>query len=142
MPSAMPLLAELFSGWDGHQTSLVNAIAPLTADQLLWRPASDLHTVGELARHISLGRISWFERMTAPGSAELAAKIDTWEQDRDGNRHIVKSAIPIAGQADELVHWLEITWQMIEKTLNTWDVSDLAATYRHTWNGTVCSISY
>ncbi|MFN2196678.1 MAG: DinB family protein [Anaerolineales bacterium] len=141
MSSAMPLLAEIFEGWDGHQTSLVNAITPLTSAQLRWRPADDLQSVGELARHIAFGRIDWFERMGSPGSTELAAKIDTWEQDRDGNRYIVESAVPIADQAGELVHWLEITWQMIEQTLNTWDVSDLSVNYRHTWNGTVYSVS-
>jgi uncharacterized damage-inducible protein DinB len=86
-----PLL-KVYEGWEGHQTSLVHAIAPLTAEQLLWRPAAQLHSVGELARHISLGRIVWFLRMNAPGSAALAEQIDAWEVDGDGNRHIVESA--------------------------------------------------
>lgn len=130
-------LAHVYHGWAGHQTSLVHALAPLTRDQLLWRPAADLRSVGELARHVALGRITWFARMDAPDSAELAGRIDAWEQDADGNRHIVESAVPIAESAADLVHWLEATWQMIEATLNAWDVSDLAKSYRHTWNGTV-----
>ena len=68
----MTSLATIFDGWDGYQTSLVHAIAPLTPEQLRWHPAGDLRTVGQLARHISLGRLSWFMRMDAPGSAELA----------------------------------------------------------------------
>ena len=83
-------LADLFDGWNGFQTSLVNAITPLTPEQLRWQSAASLYSVGELARHIGLGRISWFARMDAPGSAELAAKIDDWEEDSDGNQHIVE----------------------------------------------------
>jgi len=64
----MNSLANLYQGWDGHQTSLVHAIAPLTHDQLIWRPATGLSSAGELARHISLGRITWFGRMGAPAA--------------------------------------------------------------------------
>ncbi len=128
-------LAYVYDGWNGHQTSLLHAVAPLTPEQLRWRPADHLNSVGEVARHISLGRVTWFARMGAPGSAELVSQISAWEQDSDGNRDIVESAIPILEQATELVHWLEITWQIIENTLKSWDISDLARTYRHTWNG-------
>ena len=137
----MNLLADIYQGWEGHQVSLVHAIAPLTRDQLLWRPAANLNSVGELARHISLGRITWFSRMGAPGSAELVSQINAWEQDSDGNQDIVESALPITDQAETLVHWLEITWQMIDLTLKRWSVADLAQTYRHTWNGTTYAVS-
>lgn len=135
-----PLL-KVYEGWEGHQTSLVHAIAPLTAEQLLWRPATQLHSVGELARHISLGRLVWFLRMDAPGSAALAEQIDAWEVDGDGNRHIVESAIPIGTTAVDLVHWLEVTGKMVADTLQTWHVADLTQTYRHTWNGDVYDVS-
>ena len=138
----MTSLAAIFDGWDGYQTSLVHAIAPLTPDQLRWHPTSEsptiagLRTVGQLARHISLGRLSWFLRMDAPGSAELAGLISDWETDSDGNRHIVEDAIAITEDPVELVRWLEATWGMIAATLQQWQVSDLTRTYRHTWNGT------
>ena len=141
MSGSMRSLAELFDGWNGHQASLAHAIAPLTREQLLWRPAAGLNSVGELARHISVGRITWFTRMGAPGSAELAGQISAWEQDSHGNRDIAEPGLPIAGQASELVRWLELSWQMIETTLKAWDVSDLAKTYRHTWNGKVYAVS-
>lgn len=141
MTQNMQSLADIYEGWNGHQTSLVHAIAPLTPEQLRWRPVAHLSSVGELARHISLGRITWFARMDAPGSAELVAQIDAWQQDEDGNHHIIESDIPIVEQAGELVHWLEITGQMVERTLNTWHTSELAKTYRHTWNGQVYAIS-
>lgn len=136
-----PELANIFDGWNGHQTSLVNAIAPLTPAQLGWRPAAHLQSVGELARHISLARITWFSRMGAPGSEAVVKQIDAWEEDSDGNRDIVESALPITEQAPELVRWLELTWQMVEATLQRWNVSDLEKSYRHKWNGQVYDVS-
>jgi len=135
-------LAEVFHGWEGHQASLVSAVAHLTREQLLWRPADGLNSVGELARHISLARINWFERMGAPGSVDLADQIEVWEHDSHGNRYIIESAVAIAEQAGELVHWLEATWQTIEETMQSWTVSDLARTYRHTWRGTTYAVSH
>lgn len=134
-------LDTVLDGWNGYQTSLVHAIAPLTPAQLAWRPAPHLQSVGELARHISMGRIGWFQRMGAPGSAELASRIDTWATDSDGNRDIVDDALAIADNAAELVRWLEASWHMIDMTLKGWTVADLAQTYRHTWNGDTYAVS-
>ena len=135
MPSADIPLSAIFDGWDGQQTSLVHAIEPLTAEQLAFRPAEKLRSVGELARHIALGRIEWFHRMGAPGSQALIDQISEWETDSDGNRYIIEDAFPITEDAAQLVHWLNITWAMIDETLRTWTAADLATTYRHTWNG-------
>ena len=134
-------LATIYDGWNGHQTSLVNAIALLTPEQLRWRPAPHLQSIGELARHISLGRITWFARMGAPGSAAFVEQIPAWETDSDGNRDIVERALPITEGAADLVDWLESTWQMIDATLNQWDVTDLAQIYHHRWNGQVYAVS-
>ena len=134
-------LMKLYEGWDGYQTSLVNAIAPLNRAQLEWRPAPGANSVGEVARHICLGRVTWFMRMGAPGSSALASRIEKWETDSDGNPDIVEDAIAIQNQASELVHWLEMTWEMINTTLNSWSVPDLAQSYLHKWNGEVYAVS-
>ena len=39
MPEEMHSLLTIFQGWDGYQISLVRAIAPLSREQLLYRPA-------------------------------------------------------------------------------------------------------
>jgi hypothetical protein len=134
------LLKSVLDGWDSYQASLVGAIAPLTPQQLSARPAPHLRTAGEIARHISLGRIDWFLRMDAPGSAEVAARVADWDEDPHGNRYVNEAAIAIADQPAELARWLEMTWQMIDKTLTTWAVGDLAVTYRHTWRGDTYAI--
>jgi uncharacterized damage-inducible protein DinB len=141
MSSQAVSLAAIYDGWDGHQTSLVNAIKPLTAEQLRWRATAELQSVGELARHIALGRVTWFARMAAPGSAAVVSQITHWYTDGDGNRNVDEAAFPITEDAAQLVHWLELTWQMVEHTLAEWTVDDLAVTYRHTWNGDTYAVA-
>lgn len=132
----VPLLV-IFEGWNGYQESIVNAVKPLTANQLAWRPADNFSSVGELVRHIGLGRITWLHRMSAPGSAELVKQIQHWETDSDGNQNIVESSFEITQDPMELVRWLETTWQVIHRMLTEWQVSDLSGTFKHTWNGEV-----
>jgi uncharacterized damage-inducible protein DinB len=123
-------LMSVYEGWDGYQLSLVRAIAPLSPQQLAYRPAPHLRSVGEIASHISLGRIDWFQRMHAPGSEEIAHQAAGWETDQ-----------AIMENATELVRRLEVTWQMIENTLTHWTISDLAQTYRHPYQGKTYAIS-
>lgn len=123
-------LMNVYRGWDGYQISLVRAIAPLSREQLAYRPAPHVRSVGEIANHLILGRIDWFNRMGAPGSADLArqvAALGSWDA--------------IAENPAELVRWLEATWRMIENTLTRWTVADLAQTYLHTYQGKSYAIS-
>jgi hypothetical protein len=111
------------------------------AEQLAWRPAAHLRSVGELVRRIALGPIDWFLRMDAPGSRELAGQISAGEEDPHGNQYVMDSALPNPDQAAELVKWLEASWHMIDLTLKTWTVGDLKKTYRHTWRGSTYAVS-
>lgn len=135
-------LFEVFEGWDGYQGSILKAVEPLASAQLAWRPAPQLRSVGELVRHIALGRINWFMRMDAPGSRELVRQINDWQEDPHGNRYVVEEKVVGMDNADELVRWLKNSWQMIEKTLRAWTVEDLKKTYQHTWRGDTYWISY
>lgn len=123
-------LISVYEGWESYQLSLLRAVAPLSPHQLAYRPAPHLRSVGEIASHISLGRIGWFQRMQAPGSQEIAHEATGWEKEP-----------AIMENAAELVRRLEVTWQMIENTLTHWRISDLAQTYRHTYGGKTYAIS-
>jgi len=123
-------LMSVYDGWESYQFSLVQAVAPLSPQQLAYRPAPHLRSVGEIASHLSLGRISWFQRMQAPLSEEIALQAAGWEKEST-----------IVGNAAELVRRLEVTWQMIETTLKTWTINDLAQTYQHTYWGKTYAIS-
>lgn len=130
-------LMKVFSGWDGYQRSLAAAIAPLTPEQLAYRPAPDRRSVGELGAHIALGRLDWFQRMGAPGSAELVAqaeKEDVWRPWGQVNPSV-------AASTGEILRWLEATWQMIEGCLNLWTVADLSVTFRQPYGGKVYAVS-
>jgi uncharacterized damage-inducible protein DinB len=137
----MDSLQNLFEGWNGYHQSIVHAVKDLTPEQLLWRPAENFNSVGELVRHISLGRLTWLMRMDAIGSSQVADHISEWKKDSDGNRDIVEGLIAITEQSTELVRWLNLTWGIIENTLASWSVADLSQTYKHTWNGKVYAVS-
>ncbi|HXE53455.1 MAG TPA: DinB family protein [Tepidisphaeraceae bacterium] len=137
----MERLSDIFSGWDGYNQSLINAIAPRSEAELAWRPSPAVRSMGELARHIALGRINWFVRMGAPGSADLAARISSWVTDEHGNRYIVEDDVPVSASAQGLVGWLTDTWQMIDRTLNAWTVADLSKTYRHVYRRQAYDVS-
>ena len=135
-------LAKLYDGWQGYQQSLVAAVTPLTVKQLQWRPTAQHRSAGELVRHISLARLTWFRRMNAPGSADLSELVPVWVSDTDGNQQIVEEALPIAEQAEELVSWLNSSWKIVDETLQSWEVSDLGRSYNHVWNGQTYVVSY
>ncbi len=124
-------LKTVYDGWDTYNTSIVHAVEPLTKEQLLYRPAPKLRSVGETASHIGLGRIGWFERIGAPGSADLAARAAE-----------IKSLDSVAQDTGEIVKWLNATWQMIDQTLTSFTITDLKRTYRHTYYGQTYAVSY
>jgi uncharacterized damage-inducible protein DinB len=146
-----PSLRSIFEGWDGHQLALLRAITPLTPEQLTWRPAPHLRSVGELISHIALARLYWFHNMGAPGSAELARQIAPWEGEKANTENltefrrwfdaIAQQEEAIVENPAELVRWLEASWQVIESTLTTWTVADLARTYRHLYQGKMYAVS-
>jgi uncharacterized damage-inducible protein DinB len=133
--NAIPLI-DVFRGWDGYNRSLVNAIAPRTPEELRFRTAPGLRSVGEIAAHIALGRVDWLRRIDAPSSDELAETIEAWRKaDPDAEAKMAQNAA-------QIVEWLDVTWSMVERMLVEWTVADLARTYRHTYWGKVYEISY
>lgn len=135
MTADAPSLMTIYSGWDGYQTSLVRAITPLSPEQLAYRPLPEWRSVGEIAAHIAFGRIDWFSRMGAPGSAELAEQIGPfWNT---GGR----PEAAIADNPAEIVRWLHSSWQMIEANLTRWTVADLPQTYLQAYQGNTYAVS-
>ena len=127
-------LAQIFEGWGGYQTSLLHAVTPLTTEQLSWRPTPERRSVGELIRHISLGRITWFSRIGAPGIETIAQRVPRWHTDADGSRHVVEESV-LCDQAAVLAEWLTLSWQPIQRMLDEWTVDDLFHTYPHRFRG-------
>ena len=134
-------LGRVLEGWDGYQTSLLHAVEPLTIEQLAWRPGAERRSVGEVVRHIALGRVTWLARMPAPGIEGIAARIPQWHTDSDGSRHPVEESVA-CDSASELAEWLARSWQPIQRMLDEWTVDDLFRTYAHRFRGTDYAISY
>jgi len=133
-------LADLFEGWEGYQASLLHAVRPLTPGQLAWRPTPGVRSLGEVIRHLALGRITWLARMGAPGVEPAMERVPQWYTDGDGARHVVETAVP-ADHAEVLAEWLAISWRPIEDLLAAWTPEDLRASYIHRFRGTDYRVS-
>jgi uncharacterized damage-inducible protein DinB len=136
----MHKLAQVFEGWSGYQTSLLHAVTPLTSEQLSWRPAIERRSVGELVRHIALGRVTWCARIPSPGVETVAARVPRWFTDGEGARHVFEESVP-CDQAAMLAEWLTLSWQPIHRMLDDWAVDDLFQSYAHRFRGTDYSVS-
>lgn len=123
-----PPLTRVYAGWDLYQQLLIEAIAPLTPEQLTLRH-SPLHwSVGMLATHIISTRVWWFHYGMDAGSASIAP-LETWDKEFvEGNKEPTRSAA-------ELVAGLEQTWQMIEEALTSLTVADLETVFPHPHGG-------
>ena len=105
-------LLSFYKGWDAYQTLLINALTPLSSDQLALRVAPHLRSVGENVAHIISGRVSNFLFM-GEGGPEIAP-LEKWDE---------QGAPPRS--AAELISGLESTWQMIQTALVRWTPADL-----------------
>ena len=87
-----------YKGWEVYQEHLVQAIEPLTAEQLELKISPHLRSIGQLARHIVRTRAGWLYTMMGEGGPDVAA-IAQWEYEGD---------VPSAA---ELVRGLEVTFR-------------------------------
>ena len=124
-------LQSIFEGWDGYQRALVAAVVARTPAELAHRPAPHLRSAGQIASHIVAGRVGWFSRLDAPGSAELVRAASA-----------MASEDAIADDPAELVRWLDASWRVIADSLAQWTVADLDRTYIETYQGTTYRVSW
>lgn len=130
----MHKLVQIFEGWDGYQKSLLHALTPLSEEQLSWRPAPDRRSLGELFRHLSLGRITWFSRVGVPDMEVFARRVPRWYEDGDGARHVVEESVS-SRDASVLIEWLVLSWKPIARALEEWTIDELFHTYAHRFRG-------
>jgi uncharacterized damage-inducible protein DinB len=101
-------LTLFYEGWDNYQGLLVDAIAPLSPEQLALQAAPTLRPVWLIAAHILGTRIGWFQNVMGEGDPALAG-FDPWDADGAPPR-----------TAAELIEGLEATWRMVEDCLERW----------------------
>ena len=116
-------LAFMTEGWKNYQSELSKALAPLSAEQLALRAASNLRSIDELARHIIAARAGWYYTVLREGDDAFGA-LAQW--DEPGN--------PVR-TADELVSGLAATWQVMQEALARYTPADLQEDLVTEWEG-------
>jgi uncharacterized damage-inducible protein DinB len=118
-------IAPFYQGWENYQRLLVNAVAPLSPEQLDLTVAEHQWTVSVLVRHIVTARIGWFHNWMGEGGEEVNKYTIPvlWEDDPEAHP-----------TASELVQGLEDTWQMIDAALHHWTSDDMDQTFHNPWN--------
>jgi uncharacterized damage-inducible protein DinB len=117
-PEGAARLSAVYEGWGAYQRMLVEAIAPLTPDQLALRAAPSLRSIGEIASHVVSARAVWFHEVMGEGPDSLAPMI-AWGRDSDTAER----------NAAELELGLERSWDMIADALTRWTTADLGAMF-------------
>lgn len=111
-------LKQVYAGWDVYAKYLVEAVAPLTPEQLEMRPAANLRSIYEIATHIIGARARWFSQLLGEGGETMAA-LSLY--DRAGQ--------PIRNAA-ELEMGLERSWAIIAECLGRWTIANLTDTFQ------------
>ena len=106
-------IAQFYVGWPEYQRLLVDAIRPLTPEQLALSVARGAWPIWQLASHIIGVRAGWFHYTLGEGDAAIE-EFGEWGG-RDGGPR----------PASELVRGLEATWALVSSCLDRWTAADL-----------------
>jgi uncharacterized damage-inducible protein DinB len=109
-------LGIMTEGWQTYQQKLIEALAPLSAEQLALRAAPSLRSIEQIARHMVSVRAGWFHRFLGEGGDDFGA-LATWDAPESSVR-----------PAEELVQGLTLTWQVLQETLARYTPTDLQET--------------
>jgi uncharacterized damage-inducible protein DinB len=135
MTDAARILEPFVKGWAGYQRLLLDAIRPLTAEQLSSRTAPFQWAVWQLAGHMAGSRAYWWHDVLDEGDEavghmfavesttvpDLPLEDAGWEDDENHPR-----------SASELIEAFERTWAMIDGSLRRWTAEDLAVEFSRT----------
>ncbi|HKY52042.1 MAG TPA: DinB family protein [Candidatus Limnocylindria bacterium] len=124
-------VAGLFRQWPQYNSRLVEAIRPLTDEQLALRAGPHHSPIWALAAHTAGGRVYWLCGVLKEPGAETTPFIDPssgfgWEDEPEHPR-----------TATEIVGALESSWRIVAACLERWDLPMLeqeftrGATQRH-----------
>ena len=117
----MPALTPFYLGWSVQNQRLMNALAPLTPEQLLLRSAPHMWPVSVLAAHIVGARVFWFHQIMGEGPAALDEWLgldDVAETERTRER---------------LLAGLGASWALVEGVLARYGPQDLEATFERVY---------
>ena len=116
-------LETFYANWEKYQAGLVEAIKPLTIEQLALRAAPNLRSVGELAQHIARTRVGWFYHTMGEHGDEVARMAKATSEDE----------FPLV--ANELAKMLGTSWQFMKTRLDRWTEGEMAQMFEDEWDG-------
>jgi uncharacterized damage-inducible protein DinB len=105
-----------YEGWETYQNLLIQALAPLTAEQLAWRPAPHLRSIQQNCLHIIGARARWCSLVLRLDDESLVT-LGEWDSKGMPER-----------SATELVSGLQQSWQVLRDALQSWTPADLFVT--------------
>ncbi|MBI3522304.1 MAG: DinB family protein [Chloroflexi bacterium] len=116
-------VAPFYEGWRQFNDRLVEAIGPLSAEELAWAPAPRMWPIWALAAHIANTRVYWLCSVLGEPGVETTPFTDPsgegWEDDLSRPR-----------QADELVRALRSSWSILDACLQRWTPEMLRVEFR------------
>jgi len=111
------LIPAIYQGWHEHQDTLIEAIAPLSANQLGLRIAPELLSVGAIAAHIVQTRAAWFFFIMGDGGEEFKT-IGRWKVRGEVSRN-----------REEIIKALKTTWDRMHEIIANWTPEDWEKTW-------------
>lgn len=117
MKGSEELVSTIYDGWQTYQKALVEALAPLSEEQLALSVTPDLRSVQDIARHVVGARARWFYLLMGEGG-EAFKEMGRWD---------ARGARPRS--AEELVQGLERTWEGMQEAIGRWTDEEWAQTW-------------
>lgn len=103
-----------YQGWEQYQDLLIQDISNLTPEQLTYRTAAHLRSVGETCRHIIGARARWLHYVLGFDDPALV-ELGRWDGDGMPER-----------TSQELIGALRSSWAALRDALAGWTPSELA----------------
>jgi uncharacterized damage-inducible protein DinB len=130
MDAADVRVARLYPDWPRYAARIVDAVSPLSAEQLDLRVATSEAPVWAIAAHIAGARTYWLCGVFGEPGAERTPFSDPfadgWEDDLTHPR-----------TAGELAWALGSTWTVVADCLERWRVEALGETAERRWGDTI-----
>ncbi|HMO96113.1 MAG TPA: DinB family protein [Tepidiformaceae bacterium] len=128
-----PEMRAFYEGWVLRQRQLLDAVRPLTPEQMQLRPAPGEWAIWQLAANMAGGRLYWlcFILGEDNAGAEDLFTEGGWEDNPEHPR-----------TAAEVVDAFERTWSVVERCLEKWSLADFNREVRATnWWGQQITVS-
>lgn len=116
LTNSMTTARDIYQGWETYHERLIEAISPLTAEQLSYRTAGSLRSISDICRHIIGARARWLHMILGLGDETLAT-LGRWD-DKDMPER----------SAAELADGLRASFAVLWDALGAWSIADLAYT--------------